>query len=32
MIEWNFANTYYFAAIVTSLFLIIMYFFLRKTR
>lgn len=26
MIEWNFENTYFFAAIVTSLFLIAMYF------
>ena len=30
MIEWNFANTYYFAAIVTSLFFVLIYFVFKK--
>jgi hypothetical protein len=30
MIEWNFENTYYLAAIVTSLFFIILYLIYRK--
>lgn len=31
MIEWNFANTYFFAAIVSSLFLIVFWFlFMRR--
>ncbi len=29
MIEWNFANSYLFASIVTSLFFIALYFLLR---
>lgn len=32
MIEWNFENTYFFAAIVTSLFFIALYFIIRKRK
>lgn len=30
MIEWNFENTYYFAAIVTGFLLILSYLFFKK--
>ncbi|MBM4402161.1 MAG: hypothetical protein FJ044_02855 [Candidatus Cloacimonetes bacterium] len=31
MIEWNFENTYYFAAIVSSMLMLVIYFlFMRK--
>ena len=30
MIEWNAENTFYFAAIVTSILIIAMYFFLKE--
>jgi len=30
MIEWNFENTYYFAAIVTASILIVMFLLFRK--
>ena len=32
MIEWNFENTYYLAAIITASILIIMFFLFRKDR
>ena len=32
MIEWNVQNTYYFAAIVTGVFLIVIYFLYVKER
>ncbi len=30
MIEWNAENTFYYAAIVTSIFMIVLYFLLRR--
>lgn len=32
MIEWNFENTYFFAAIMTSLFFIAIYFLFGKKK
>ncbi len=32
MIEWNFANTYFFAAIITSLVIIVAYFIFRSKK
>jgi len=32
MIEWNAENTFYYAAIVSSIFLIVLYFLFRKMK